>query len=323
MSAGIPLSNYHIGQIKKYGRIGAVSVAAIVLAVNIVYSIVKEPVMVDKKSYVMKNGFPIFVSQKEYINFIKKYPYDPGVKIKIHRIMQGESLWDVSVRSKVTIDTIIAANPFLKTLAAEEGVEIAVPEQDGVLVPFDDFIDILRMANMLNSGANGEYLPKIYKLVSRDDMRLAFFPGKRPLIVNDSLEKLYHFRNIFKSPLSGFYSSLFGERVNPFHEHGGTEFHNGIDIMQQMGAPIRPAREGMVISAGWRDGYGLTVVVQHYDGYVTLYSHFSAIKTEKGKWVTTDDVIGLVGSTGRSTGPHLHFTITRHGETLNPVYFIW
>ena len=68
---------------------------------------------------------------------------------------------------------------------------------------------------------------------------------------------------------------------------------------------------------------GQTVVVQHPDGYVTWYGHCSSIKVKRGDWVTKKDVIALVGSTGRSTGPHLHFMVMRHGQMIDPLLFVW
>jgi len=79
----------------------------------------------------------------------------------------------------------------------------------------------------------------------------------------------------------------------------------------------------MVIFTGWRGGFGNTVMIQHDEGYTTLYGHLSSISVKVGAWVTKDDIIGQVGSTGFSTGPHLHFTVMKHGQDVNPLLFIW
>ena len=130
-------------------------------------------------------------------------------------------------------------------------------------------------------------------------------------------------KNIFQSPLRGNYTSLFGSREHPYIQDGTFRFHNGVDIVSRYGNPIRPAREGMVIFTGWRGGFGNTIIIQHDEGYSTLYGHLSNISVKVGAWVTKNDVIGQVGSTGFSTGPHLHFTVMKHGQDLNPLLFIW
>ena len=103
----------------------------------------------------------------------------------------------------------------------------------------------------------------------------------------------------------------------------GMAFHNGVDIMCSYNTPLHPTRDGMVVFAGWRDGYGKMVVIQHDDGYGSLYAHCSSLKVSEGDWVTVRDTIALAGSTGRSTGSHLHFTLWRHGIIINPLLVIW
>ena len=114
---------------------------------------------------------------------------------------------------------------------------------------------------------------------------------------------------------------MFGDRIDPIYN--SSNFHNGIDIKAKMNSKYYPAREGVVSYTGWRSGYGKTIIIQHHDGYSTLYGHSNKIKVKTGDWVNKTSVIGLVGSTGRSTGPHLHFTLMKHGKFLNPLLHIW
>lgn len=111
-------------------------------------------------------------------------------------------------------------------------------------------------------------------------------------------------------------SSEFGMRKNPVD--GGYRLHDGIDIPHAQGTPILASRSGKVLSAGTKGGYGLTVVIDHGDGYETLYAHCSELKVSAGQQVNKGDVVGLVGTTGNSTGPHLHFTIKLNGKPVNP-----
>ncbi len=235
----------------------------------------------------------------------------------------GESYWDVAMRNHITIETLIAANPFLDSLIAKQGIEIAVPAEDGVLLAFDNLTDVLRMSFILRDAesASGDYIHSPFRFFSLDDIRFAFFKNAAPEIVNDHLEKLYAMKQIFRSPIPGYFTSMYGARVDPIH--GGLCFHSGIDIRANTGTSIHPARDGFVSSAGWMGQFGLSVIILHRDGYETMYGHCSSINVKEGDWVTKADIIGKVGATGRATGPHLHFSIKRHGSLLDPILFIW
>ncbi len=124
---------------------------------------------------------------------------------------------------------------------------------------------------------------------------------------------------LFKKPLHSAYyiSSRYGWRVSPFDSSKRT-YHGGTDLACPKGTSIFPTSEGRVITAGWSSIYGNYVIVQHHSGYKSLYGHMSKITCEKGNYVYTNTVIGKVGSTGMSTGPHLHFTIYKNGKAINP-----
>ena len=121
-------------------------------------------------------------------------------------------------------------------------------------------------------------------------------------------------------PTPGNISSGFGTRTDPLG--GGTGFHAGIDIAVGSGTPIRACRSGTVTIAGWQGGYGNTVVIDHGGGMATLYAHQSSIAVSTGQTVLPGQVIGYVGSTGRSTGPHLHFEVRMSGNPVNPMPYL-
>ncbi len=118
-------------------------------------------------------------------------------------------------------------------------------------------------------------------------------------------------------PVNGPIVSGFGYRVHPIFRR--VKFHYGIDIAAPYGTPIRAAGDGEVVFAGWRRAYGNTVIIDHGNGLATLYAHCSRILVTEGQRVKQGDVIALVGSTGLSTGPHLHFEVRRYGEPVNPL----
>lgn len=122
-------------------------------------------------------------------------------------------------------------------------------------------------------------------------------------------------------PCAGEISSSYGWRNSPFG--GRTEsFHDGLDIANVVGTKIVAAADGEVVFAGWKPVYGRTVIVEHGYGFATQYSHNSALLVEEGDKVTKGQVIAHMGSTGRSTGPHLHFTIFKWDETLDPLIYL-
>jgi murein DD-endopeptidase MepM/ murein hydrolase activator NlpD len=121
-------------------------------------------------------------------------------------------------------------------------------------------------------------------------------------------------------PARGRVTSGFGFRRHPVF--GTQEMHTGIDIGAPSGTPVVSARAGIVIAADWEGGYGKLVRVDHGDGLTTSYSHLSQIAVHVGQQVYPGDLVGYVGTTGFSTGPHLLFEIRVHGRPLDPLKYL-
>lgn len=119
-----------------------------------------------------------------------------------------------------------------------------------------------------------------------------------------------------RTPADGRISSGFGWRSDPFS--GEQKFHGGIDIAAPSGREIYPINNGRVIFSGLTPGYGNTVVIDHGDGYISKYGHNLTNLVSVGDEVESDQVIALVGNTGKSTGPHLHFEVQHQGKKINP-----
>ena len=115
-------------------------------------------------------------------------------------------------------------------------------------------------------------------------------------------------------PLYGVITSTTGIRNDPFD--GRLKHHNGMDIAAPTGTPVKPVAPGTVIFSGWRGGYGNAVIIEHFDGMLTVYAHHSSNQVNEGDIVDNSTIIALSGSTGRSTGPHLHFEAWREGENI-------
>ncbi len=121
-------------------------------------------------------------------------------------------------------------------------------------------------------------------------------------------------------PVNGYISSFFGGRPDPFSGEGAR--HTGIDIAAPKGTPVTAVAEGMVTFAGQRNGYGDVVEIDHGNGYMTRYAHNSALEVKPGQRVHVGDVIARAGSTGRSTGSHVHFEVWYHDRVVNPLAFV-
>ena len=121
-------------------------------------------------------------------------------------------------------------------------------------------------------------------------------------------------------PVRGILTDGFGRRSDPFtHEPGQ---HQGIDVSSAVGQPVRAPADGVVVKASWENGYGNVVYLSHGYGYSTRYGHLSGFGARPGQRVKRGDVIGYVGSTGRSTGPHLHYEVRLNNNAVNPLEYI-
>lgn len=121
-------------------------------------------------------------------------------------------------------------------------------------------------------------------------------------------------------PVQGWVSSPFGARTSPFT--GKREFHKGLDISAPTGTPIYAPAKGKIIFTGRDGGYGLSMMVDHGSGIKTRYAHLHSIAIKRGQKVTRGELIAYVGSTGRSTGPHLHYEVRLNGVPVNPMRYV-
>jgi murein DD-endopeptidase MepM/ murein hydrolase activator NlpD len=115
-------------------------------------------------------------------------------------------------------------------------------------------------------------------------------------------------------------TSNFGLRQHPLL--GGLREHSGVDLAAPIGSPIYATSDGVVGAANWRGGYGLSVSLEHGGGVETRYGHMSQLNVAAGQQVRRGDIIGLVGSTGLSTGPHLHYEVRLNGRAVDPVPYL-
>lgn len=177
----------------------------------------------------------------------------------------------------------------------------------GMLASMNDRAAMGGPLEKLSSDADGSLDPRFQRLgasLARMDVLERGVAGL-PQVLPASLE---------------FISSGFGYRADPFT--GGAAFHPGLDFRGPIGAPIYAAARGRVSFVGQRSGYGNCVEIYHGNGLVTRYAHMSGFRTVVGREVKAGEEIGLIGSTGRSTGPHLHFEVRINGQAVNPRPFL-
>ena len=215
----------------------------------------------------------------------------------------------------VTQDTLISVNKIKQSRLLQIGQYLKIPNMPGILYTVKDSGETLEsitshfkvdlqkcaLANSIEAGA------------SLSEGQVIFVPNAEL----DWVTRQEINGDLFVRPLKWFYlSSPYGWRPSPFT--GVRSFHNGIDMATAEGTPVRPALIGKVSNVGFNSVYGNFVIISHHSGYKTLYAHLSAVTCSIGQSVGLNTIIGRVGSTGQSTGPHLHFTVYKNGKTVSP-----
>ena len=135
---------------------------------------------------------------------------------------------------------------------------------------------------------------------------------------NEKKVLLLHIPSIL--PAKGWLTSGFGNRISPFT--GRKEFHSGIDVVARRGAPVISPADGLVIKARRESGYGIILEIRHMQGIVTRFAHLKKNLVRAGSRVKRGEIVSQVGSTGRSTGPHLHYEVLLNGVAVNPMLYI-
>ena len=186
------------------------------------------------------------------------------------------------------------------------------------------FINIDKELSVINSSLKARGIQTTFKL-SPDNKT-----GKNDFSSLDTTEQYKGYLdqilyNVSYTPLGlpfhGFITSRFGQRENPFGADN-IETHKGLDIRGPIGGQVKATAKGTVQFAGEKNGFGNCIILRHGNGFTTLYGHLSKILVTTGQQIEIGQQIGLIGSTGRSTGPHLHYEIQRNGQKIDPASFL-
>jgi murein DD-endopeptidase MepM/ murein hydrolase activator NlpD len=229
-----------------------------------------------------------------------------------HRLRPGDTIGALAQTYGLNPDTLLSLNNIKNSRLIQIDQIIRIPNQDGILYK-------VKQGDTLTSIAE-KYETDIDSLLTANELfseainvgTSLFIPGAR--LSQSDLQEING--DLFIWPVRGYITSRYGYRPSPFT--GGRQFHSGLDIGAAHGSPVRAGMAGRVSSVGFDGVSGNYVVISHHSGYRTLYAHLSVIRTNAGAYVRAGDIIGDVGSTGLSTGPHLHFTVYKNGVTVNP-----
>jgi murein DD-endopeptidase MepM/ murein hydrolase activator NlpD len=229
-----------------------------------------------------------------------------------YTVRQGDTIGELAETFGLNQDTLLSLNGIKNARLLQIGQVLKIPNQDGILykVQSGDTLNGIAEKYELDSGTirttNELFSDKIN--VSTN----IFLPGAR--LSRTDIQEING--DLFIWPVRGYITSSYGYRASPFT--GARQFHTGLDIGAAQGTPIRAAMAGRVSGTGYDGVSGNYVAIAHHSGYRTLYAHMSVIRIKTGTYVKTGDIIGDVGNTGLSTGPHLHFTVYKNGVTVNP-----
>lgn len=257
------------------------------------------------------------------------------LSVSSYVVAAGDSLWSIANSQNLEVDTLIGSNPTRTASVLRPGEVLRIPNQDGIFHTFVSGDTIASVAERYRVAVDRikQVNPTVdvYSLTAGNEI---FLPGARPAIVaqprprrqqrgttNNRQQVSAPATRNFRWPVMGRITSPFGWRRHPITRRN--DFHSGIDIRAARGTVIRAAAAGTVVHSGWMGGYGRTVVIRHANGKSTLYAHAESLLVRQGDTVTAGQNIARAGSSGRATGPHLHFEVRdRNNRPVNPLPFL-
>jgi murein DD-endopeptidase MepM/ murein hydrolase activator NlpD len=232
------------------------------------------------------------------------YRYVPG---------KGEDLLGIAARLNVPYAALAALNRLAHPTALEGLSFILLPSVPGIFVPGEPRSDIERLLSLARVSR-----PEDSVSVSIAGEPFLFYPGDD----FSPTERIFFLNPGFRFPLRNFrITSRYGPRINPVTGKPG--LHGGLDLAAPYGTEVYAAAEGIVSETGEDPVYGKYVIIKHGDTWASLYGHLSAVETALRSAVQSGTLIGRVGSTGQSTGPHLHFELRRNGRTQDPGKYLF
>jgi murein DD-endopeptidase MepM/ murein hydrolase activator NlpD len=233
-----------------------------------------------------------------------------------YKVRSGDSVSKIAAARSVSMDSIIASNGIANARRLREGETIRIPNMDGI--PYT-----VRQGDTLSkiSAAQGAPVEAILDANNMDSDTITvgmtlFIPGAR--MRSEDLK--IALGELFVYPVRGVLSSPYGWRNDPIS--GARRYHAALDLAANTGTTVRAAMDGRVATLGLNSVYGKYIILSHGGGFQTLYAHLNATSVAQGAYVSQGSKIGEVGSTGYSTGPHLHFAVYKNGKPVNPLEYL-
>ncbi len=237
------------------------------------------------------------------------------VEFQKYTVKSGDNITRISKKFGLSnISTLIAVNNISNARKLQVGEVLKIPSVDGIVHT------VAKNENL--NGIASKYGVTIETLLDVNDLSTSvlqagqniFIPGARL----DSYSLKMALGELFKCPITAKWrlSSPYGNRADPFT--GVKKFHTGMDMAAPTGTPVKASLDGKVVAVSYNQVYGNYVIISHINGYQSLYAHLHTATVKVGQRLNQGDKLGLVGSTGYSTGPHLHFTVYKNGKLVNP-----
>lgn len=240
----------------------------------------------------------------------------PKITYQSYRVKEGDVISFIANDFGVTEDTIISVNNIHNSRRIQIGQFLKIPSIPGILYT-------VRKDGETIENIAQKFKVESEKICSVNEVSFdgSLTSGSMLFIPDAKLDWVTRQEingDLFKKPIHAHWalSSAYGWRRSPFTD--ARSFHGGVDMACAHGTRIYAALPGRVTTASFNNTYGNYVIVTHHSGYKTLYAHMSEIKAKKGDYVSQNSLIGYVGSTGLSTGSHLHFSVFKNGKQVNP-----
>ena len=239
---------------------------------------------------------------------------DPGLlqvlKFYKYSVKSGDTFWKILTNTSLNIDTLLSVNDLTSPSDVCPGKTIFIPNMRGIIYRIHGNESLREISARHN--VDMDYIRKVNKL--NDGIKEFLFI---PCGEVSEMERSLFLGVGFANPLiGGRRTSTFGNRIDPFNNR--FQFHCGIDLACPRGSKVYASRDGEVVFTGYRGGYGRLVIIKHQHGYNSYYGHLSIIYTKAGMAVKRGELLALTGSSGRSTGPHLHFEVRKDARPVNP-----
>ena len=234
-----------------------------------------------------------------------------------YKVKKGDSVSKIAVAFSVSMDAIIASNGITNARALREVEVLRIPNMDGI--PYT-----VKNGDSLSGISQAMGVP-VEAILDANDLHSDKINAGMPLFIPGARMEKEELKmalgELFIYPLKGArLSSPFGWRNDPFT--GVRSHHAAIDLSAPQGTPIKAAMDGKVSAQGYNATYGNYIILSHSGGFQTMYAHLHTVSVKKGDQVNQGAQIGAVGTTGYSTGPHLHFALFKNGRAVNPLDFL-